>query len=85
MQILRKFQDDFSRQKDFRAVDVHRIVEALKFGFVKRWEYDTAIDEEVSIKRKITKFHVIKFLPSDFEHTIFPRIWQKYISNHRRL
>ncbi|XP_073832158.1 scoloptoxin SSD14 [Musca autumnalis] len=46
MQILQHFKDSFVHLPDFRALDVHRIVEALKYGFVKRWEYDSEMSEE---------------------------------------
>uniref|UniRef100_A0A1I8MBD4 Gamma-glutamyltranspeptidase n=1 Tax=Musca domestica TaxID=7370 RepID=A0A1I8MBD4_MUSDO len=47
MQILKPFKKSFVKLLDFRDVDIHRIVEALKYGFVKRWEYDTEVDKEV--------------------------------------
>lgn len=50
MQILSNFKEAFLGLADFRSLDVHRILEALKFGFVKRWEYDTEIDDEVRFK-----------------------------------
>ncbi|XP_075157052.1 scoloptoxin SSD14 [Haematobia irritans] len=47
MNILETFKKSFLNLSDFRAVDIHRIVEALKFGFVKRWEYDADIEEKI--------------------------------------
>ncbi|XP_065364830.1 scoloptoxin SSD14 [Calliphora vicina] len=46
MQILLYFKHDFSLAKDLNALEVHRIVEALKFGFVKRWHSDAEIYHE---------------------------------------
>uniref|UniRef100_A0A1I8PLN7 Gamma-glutamyltransferase n=1 Tax=Stomoxys calcitrans TaxID=35570 RepID=A0A1I8PLN7_STOCA len=50
MHILENFRETFVKLQDFQALDVHRIVEAFKFGFVKRWEYDTEIDEETLLQ-----------------------------------
>ncbi|KAH8287610.1 hypothetical protein KR054_010749 [Drosophila jambulina] len=40
MNILREFRGDFASSPVMGARDIHRIVEAMKFGFVKRWQLD---------------------------------------------
>ncbi|KAM7347466.1 uncharacterized protein ACRADG_007032 [Cochliomyia hominivorax] len=47
MKILQKFQNEFSLTKTLNSLQVHRIVEALKFGFVKRWQYDSEVKYEI--------------------------------------
>ncbi|KAI9582044.1 glutathione hydrolase 1 proenzyme isoform X1 [Glossina fuscipes] len=47
MNILGNFKDEFSRSSELRSLDMHRLIEAFKFGFVKRWEYDVEMDEMV--------------------------------------
>lgn len=47
IKILKKFKTEFQDVKDLGALEIHRIVEALKFGFVKRWESDAETDDEV--------------------------------------
>lgn len=49
MNILRRFRSDFARNRIMGARDIHRMVEAMKFGFVKRWQLDESADEEVSL------------------------------------
>ncbi|XP_017063699.1 glutathione hydrolase 1 proenzyme [Drosophila eugracilis] len=47
MNILREFRGDFSRIRTMGPREIHLIVEAMKFGFVKRWQLDEAADEEL--------------------------------------
>lgn len=53
MNILQRFHADYKQKSDLDAVDIHRIVEALKFGFVQRWEHDTDVDAEVRRSLKV--------------------------------
>lgn len=48
MNILHAYRADFAAGHDLDALAIHRIVEALKFGFVQRWQLDDKADEEVS-------------------------------------
>lgn len=48
MEILKYFKEEFSLKKNMESLEIHRIVEALKFGFVKRWLYDSEMDKEVN-------------------------------------
>ncbi|XP_017055520.1 glutathione hydrolase 1 proenzyme [Drosophila ficusphila] len=68
MNILREFRSDFSRNKVMSPREIHLMVEAMKFGFVKRWQLDEAADEELlasltsqqlakSIAQKINQSH----------------------------
>lgn len=54
LKLLQYFKKDFSLTKDFNSTAIHRIVEALKFGFVKRWVIDTDVDNLVSLCSKIS-------------------------------
>ncbi|KAI8035316.1 glutathione hydrolase 1 proenzyme isoform X1 [Drosophila gunungcola] len=47
MNILRKFRADFSRNRTMGVREIHLMVEAMKFGFVKRWQLDEAANEEL--------------------------------------
>uniref|UniRef100_A0A1A9WAG9 Gamma-glutamyltransferase n=1 Tax=Glossina brevipalpis TaxID=37001 RepID=A0A1A9WAG9_9MUSC len=47
MNILRYFKNEFTHTSDLTALDMHRLIEAFKFGFVKRWEYDVEMDKAV--------------------------------------
>jgi len=47
MNILREFRADFSRIETMGAREIHLMVEAMKFGFVKRWQLDESANEEV--------------------------------------
>uniref|UniRef100_A0A6P4DV17 Gamma-glutamyltranspeptidase 1 n=1 Tax=Drosophila rhopaloa TaxID=1041015 RepID=A0A6P4DV17_DRORH len=47
MNILRKFRADFSRARTMGVREIHLMVEAMKFGFVKRWQLDEAANEEL--------------------------------------
>ncbi|XP_022208480.2 glutathione hydrolase 1 proenzyme isoform X2 [Drosophila obscura] len=47
MSILRHFRRDFARTNDMGPLEVHRMIEAMKFGFVKRWQLDEAADEQL--------------------------------------
>lgn len=51
MDILKHFEKEFSKRKNMESLDVHRIVEALKFGFVKRWLYDSEMNQKVGLYR----------------------------------
>ncbi|XP_054729827.1 glutathione hydrolase 1 proenzyme [Anastrepha obliqua] len=46
MSILQKFSKKFATANDIDANGLHRIVEALKFGFVERWKLDVEVTEE---------------------------------------
>ncbi|XP_017006404.2 glutathione hydrolase 1 proenzyme [Drosophila takahashii] len=47
MNILRQFRVDFSRVRTMGAREIHLMVEAMKFGFVKRWLLDESANEEL--------------------------------------
>lgn len=47
MKILQKFSKKFAQQRDIDVSGLHHIVEALKFGFVQRWNLDVEMLEEV--------------------------------------
>lgn len=47
MKILQKFSKKFAKKSDIDASGMHHIVEALKFGFVQRWNLDVEVLEEV--------------------------------------
>nr|XP_016925231.1 glutathione hydrolase 1 proenzyme [Drosophila suzukii] len=47
MNILREFRADFSRIETMGAREIHLMVEAMKFGFVKRWQLDESANEEL--------------------------------------
>ncbi|XP_037936271.1 scoloptoxin SSD14 [Teleopsis dalmanni] len=47
MKILQNFQSDFARKRKMDAILIHRVVEALKFGFVKRWQLDADMSLEL--------------------------------------
>nr|XP_014094090.1 glutathione hydrolase 1 proenzyme isoform X1 [Bactrocera oleae] len=46
MKILQKFSKKFAKKSDIDASGMHHIVEALKFGFVQRWNLDVEVLEE---------------------------------------
>ncbi|XP_068141388.1 LOW QUALITY PROTEIN: glutathione hydrolase 1 proenzyme [Drosophila tropicalis] len=64
MNILRAFRKDFARVEKLGALEVHRIVEALKFGFVKRWQLDPSADKNL----------IDEMLSSDLAATISKQI-----------
>lgn len=47
MNILREYRADFAAAQQLDALQIHRIVEAFKFGFVQRWQLDEAAEEQV--------------------------------------
>ncbi|KAH8386874.1 hypothetical protein KR093_003251, partial [Drosophila rubida] len=47
MNILRAYRRDFEATGKLGALEIHRIVEAMKFGFVQRWQLDDAADEQL--------------------------------------
>ncbi|XP_034119397.1 glutathione hydrolase 1 proenzyme [Drosophila albomicans] len=47
MNILREFRSDFEATGKLGALEIHRIVEAMKFGFVQRWQLDDAANEQL--------------------------------------
>jgi len=47
MNILREFRADFARIETMDAREIHLMVEAMKYGFVKRWQLDESANEEV--------------------------------------
>lgn len=47
MNILRQYRTDFATGKQLNSLQLHRIVEAFKFGFVQRWQLDEAAEEQV--------------------------------------
>ncbi|XP_015042017.1 glutathione hydrolase 1 proenzyme [Drosophila pseudoobscura] len=55
MSILRHFRRDFARTSDMGPLEVHRMIEAMKFGFVKRWQLDEAADEQLLKSMTSTK------------------------------
>ncbi|KAH8409207.1 hypothetical protein KR009_010702 [Drosophila setifemur] len=46
MNILREFRADFAQAGEMGPREVHRMVEAMKFGFVKRWQLDNKADDQ---------------------------------------
>uniref|UniRef100_A0A1B0G1Q8 Gamma-glutamyltransferase n=1 Tax=Glossina morsitans morsitans TaxID=37546 RepID=A0A1B0G1Q8_GLOMM len=58
MNILGNFKNEFTRSNELRPLDMHRLIEAFKFGFVKRWEYDVEMDEMVL--NNLTSAHYAK-------------------------
>ncbi|KAH8304505.1 hypothetical protein KR059_011390 [Drosophila kikkawai] len=47
MNILCEFRADFGSNPKMEARDIHRMVEAMKFGFVKRWQLDESANREL--------------------------------------
>ncbi|KAM8721603.1 hypothetical protein ACLKA7_007479 [Drosophila subpalustris] len=47
MNILREYRKDFAATDKLDTLSIHRIVEAMKFGFVQRWQLDDAADEQL--------------------------------------
>ncbi|KAH8276535.1 hypothetical protein KR044_004726, partial [Drosophila immigrans] len=47
MNILREYRRDFEASGKLGALEMHRIVEAMKFGFVQRWQLDDTADEQL--------------------------------------
>lgn len=64
MNILREYRADFAAAQELDDLQIHRIVEAFKFGFVQRWQLDEAAEEQV---RYITYL----FLPFSVTHTCY--------------
>ncbi|XP_017853019.1 glutathione hydrolase 1 proenzyme isoform X2 [Drosophila busckii] len=54
MNILHEFKADFAAESKLNATQLHRIVEALKFGFVQRWRLDDRADETL-LKRLLSE------------------------------
>ncbi|XP_023171971.2 glutathione hydrolase 1 proenzyme isoform X2 [Drosophila hydei] len=48
LNILHTYRADFAAGSDLDALAIHRIIEALKFGFVQRWQLDDKADKVVS-------------------------------------
>ncbi|XP_034480333.1 glutathione hydrolase 1 proenzyme [Drosophila innubila] len=47
MNVLREYRKDFAATDKLDPLAIHRIIEAMKFGFVKRWQLDDAADEQL--------------------------------------
>lgn len=47
MNILREYRKDFAAKDILDSLAIHRIIEAMKFGFVQRWQLDDAADEQL--------------------------------------
>ncbi|EDV92103.1 GH24228 [Drosophila grimshawi] len=47
MNILHAYRADFAATAKLDALQIHRIVEAMKFGFVQRWQLDDSADEQL--------------------------------------
>ncbi|XP_030379577.1 glutathione hydrolase 1 proenzyme [Scaptodrosophila lebanonensis] len=45
MNILLQYRKEFQQKRHLGPLEIHRIVEAMKFGFVKRWQLDESVDE----------------------------------------
>ncbi|XP_064556636.1 glutathione hydrolase 1 proenzyme [Drosophila montana] len=50
MNILHTYRADFAAARDLGPLETHRIVEALKFSFVQRWQLEDGADEELLAK-----------------------------------
>ncbi|KAH8278146.1 hypothetical protein KR018_008967, partial [Drosophila ironensis] len=46
MQVLLQFRKDFAKVRGLQIRELHRLVEAMKFGFVKRWQLDESTDSQ---------------------------------------
>ncbi|XP_044573204.1 glutathione hydrolase 1 proenzyme-like isoform X2 [Drosophila ananassae] len=53
LNILREFRADFAEARSIGALEIHRMVEAMKFGFVQRWQLDEKSDINL-LKRLIS-------------------------------
>ncbi|KAH8272330.1 hypothetical protein KR026_005599, partial [Drosophila bipectinata] len=47
LNILREFRMDFEEAQSIGALQIHRMVEAMKFGFVQRWQLDEKSDTKI--------------------------------------
>lgn len=56
MNILREYRADLAAAQQLDALQIHRIVEAFKFGFVQRWQLDETAEEQVRYKNYLSLF-----------------------------
>ncbi|XP_043659104.1 glutathione hydrolase 1 proenzyme [Drosophila teissieri] len=67
MNILKEFRAEFSRAGTMSPRQIHLMVEAMKFGFVKRWQLDASASEE--LLANLTSFEWAKSVARQINHT----------------